>query len=274
MQDDKYDFIFIVLTYRNTKDLSDFIITTKNNVKNSYKIIVVNSYYDEESCKAFNRIANENECDFLNVENKGYGYGNNRGIEFAKKKYDFNYLIISNPDIEINSLSISDLVGTEDYIIAPKITTLNGKNQNPYYYSKIELFEWLIYFYYKSGNRLALYVSLILNKLYRELNLFIDWLLRLKRRKIYAAHGSFLIIGHSALEKLGSLYDEKMFLFCEENHLARLANSKHVKTYMIPSISVLHKEDGSVGLEKNKSVNPAKESYIVYYENWKRSSNN
>lgn len=37
----------------------------------------------------------------MNVENKGYSYGNNRGIEYCHNNYEYDYIIISNPDIII-----------------------------------------------------------------------------------------------------------------------------------------------------------------------------
>lgn len=267
----EYNLIFVVLTYRNTEDLEDFLISIKKTIECKYKVIIVNSYFDEDSYYEFKKIAMNNDCDFINIENKGYGYGNNRGIEFAKENYLFKFLIISNPDIEIVQFPLETLKGLENSILAPTIKTLNGKNQNPYYYSKIELVEWLRYYSCIKNCRVFDYIGIIINKLYREITLRIDRLMKIKKRNIYACHGSFIIIGSKALEKLGKIFDERMFLFAEENHLARLALEKSVNIYMIPEISVIHKEDGSIGLEENKKI--AKymcQSFIIYYENWKK----
>lgn len=272
MRKNYFDFVFIILTYRNTKDLIDFIECTRVVVKNSYKIVVVNSYFDKLSCVEFHDIAIKNNCDFLNVENRGYGYGNNKGIEYAKSSYHFKFLIVSNPDILINKLSIEDLVGLEKCIIASLTRTLTGKIQNPYYYSKIELVEWLRYYACKSGYRMIAYIGIVINKLHRELMFFANKLLKNKQIKIYAAHGSFVILGFKALNELGTLYNERMFLFSEEDHLARLAHEKNIRTYMVPAIKVLHKEDGSLGLENENLYDLAKESYITYYETWKKTA--
>jgi len=129
-----FDFVFVVLTYRNTVDLDSFIKYTRERVNDAYKIIVVNSFFDHESLDRLREIAVTNNCDFLNTENKGYGYGNNRGIDFARSHYKFKFLIVSNPDIEIQYMPTIDSL--EEYsrcIIAPTIKTLTGKNQNPYY---------------------------------------------------------------------------------------------------------------------------------------------
>ena len=70
-----FDFVFVVLVYRNTQDLKDFFSSL--NIPNS-KVVVVNSFYNDETKSEFEQIAIDNGADFLNVENKGYGYGNKR----------------------------------------------------------------------------------------------------------------------------------------------------------------------------------------------------
>lgn len=275
MSKQNYDLIFVVLTYRNVKDLEDFITSVKKTIKYKYKIIVVNSYFDNYTLLEIKNVAISNGCDFINVENKGYGYGNNRGIEFAKKNYSFKFLIISNPDIEIIQFPLEILKGFEYCILAPTIKTLTGKDQNPFYYSRIKFLEWLNYYSYKKNHIFFLYVSIVINKIYREIRLKIDKIIKAKKRRIYACHGSFIIFGYKALRKLGSIFDERMFLFSEENHLARLALKNSVPIYMIPEIKVLHKEDGSMKLEKNKEmIKYMRESFIIYYENWAIRDNN
>ena len=265
-----YDIVFVVLTYRNTEDLRNFIIDSKKVLNCKYKIIVVNSYYDDETNEEFARIANENECDYIAVENKGYGYGNNQGIKLARERYLFKFLIISNPDIVVKQFAIEKIDGMQRHIIAPTIKTIRGKDQNPYYYSRIEFVEWTRYCACKYNNKSMAYIGFAINKLYRVIALKIDRLFNVKKRRIYACHGSFVIIGCEALEKLGQVFDEGMFLFAEENHLARLANEKSIITYMIPDIYVIHKEDGSFGDNKQLMSKYSKESYIYYYEKWKK----
>ena len=41
-----YENIFVVLTYRNIDDLEDFLKSVERFVK-SYKVIIINSYYDD-----------------------------------------------------------------------------------------------------------------------------------------------------------------------------------------------------------------------------------
>lgn len=265
-----YEVIFVVLTYRNVQDLPEFLKSIQDNInKKKYKVIVVNSYFDEMTLHEIQNTAVSNNCDFLNVENKGYGYGNNRGIEYAIKNYSFKYLIISNPDIIIENLDLELLNKYENCIVGPLIKTLNGKNQNPYYYSQINIVEWLIYYSHIKNKKIFAYLGIAINKILRELMVLKSKIYKTKAMKVYAVHGSFVIFGINTLKKLCEVYDENMFLFAEENHLARLAKSKNINTIIIPKLKVLHKEDGSTSLLASKIMSQyAKESFITYYENW------
>ena len=85
------DFIFVVLVYRNIDDLKDFF--DHFTIPNS-KVVVINSFYDKNSESSLKNIAEENDADFISVPNKGYGAGNNRGIEYVLNNYDFKYKYI------------------------------------------------------------------------------------------------------------------------------------------------------------------------------------
>lgn len=121
----KFDIVFVVLVYRNIRDLRDFF--NSNEIPDS-KTIVVNSFYDDESECEFKEIAESNQADFLSVPNKGYGAGNNRGIDYALSNYDFNYLIVSNADITISRFRKDLIDKFPNAVLAPKILTLNNKN--------------------------------------------------------------------------------------------------------------------------------------------------
>lgn len=86
----KYDFVFVVLVYRNTRDLKDFFSSL---LLSAVKVIVVNSFYDKESECEFKNIAEANNADFLSVPNKRYGTGNNRGVDYALTHYDFKSIV-------------------------------------------------------------------------------------------------------------------------------------------------------------------------------------
>lgn len=266
---EKYEMIFIILCYKEHKDLENLLANIHFEIKISRKkIVVVNSFFDEDSKKIIERIALKNNCDFINVDNKGYGYGNNRGIEFVEKNYNYNFLCICNPDIEFNEFDYEDLFkfSNEAYIVAPQINVLSGKNQNPYYYKKNKLVNYFKYIGFQKNIKAFYYLAVVINKLSREIMLKNN----VDVQKIYACHGSCFFISQEAIKKTGLIYNEKMFLFNEEEHLAKLAEKHKIETILNRNIKILHYEDGSSEdiVKTNKVYEYLKESYLINYKNW------
>lgn len=258
----KYDVIFVVLVYRNTSDLKDFFRC--NNISGSHTI-VVNSFYDDYTEQEFRNIAFLNNADYVSVPNKGYGYGNNRGIEFALNKYDFDYLIISNADIIIDKFDVNSLKRYGDCIIAPKIINLNGKKQNPcapFKPSKVEAY--LAYLLYKGTHRKLIWLLFALSRLKKIL----FYLMYPLRKKIFSAHGAFVILPMNVIKTLVPLYNEKMFLFKEEAHLGMRAEKEGITTVYMPNIVIRHKEDGSMKVASVDVFKMERDSYLEYYNNW------
>ena len=240
----KYNLIFVVLVYGNTNDLVEFIESTKI-INGTSKIVVVNSYLDDSSMKKCNDITKEYDCDFINVENKGYGAGNNVGIEYAKTNYDFDFLVVSNPDIIIKKFDFECLKLYKHNIVGPKIITSTGKNQNPFYTDK-KIFASAEYHFLKTRNKIGYYSIIAMNKCKKML-----FFTKLKVSKqceapIYAVHGSCIIFSKYAIDLLNVVFDENIFLFCEEMVLAEEMKRKGISAYYTDRIEVYHKEDGSM----------------------------
>lgn len=256
------DVVFVVLVYRNTQDLIDFF--HHFNLSNC-RVIVVNSYYDDESDKEVRDIANKFDADFLSVPNKGYGAGNNAGCRYAMENYQFKYLVISNADVMLERFDINYLEKYDDCIVAPKIINLRRKNQNPSTpFTPSHLKEEFKYWLYNGNHSILIWFYYMLSRLEKCLFYCICFC----RKAIFSAHGAFVIFPASVLRKLYPLYDERMFLFNEEEHLGRLSISKEIKTLYAPEIKIRHKEDGSMKIGNVNIFEQMKKSYLVYYDNW------
>lgn len=258
----KYKFVVIVLVYRNCIDLIDCIDSIYEKVDDC-KIVIVNAYYDEESKQKIQEIANTKNCDFLNEVNKGYSYGNNRGIEYVKKNYEFEYIIISNPDIVVEK-RIANLPDAE--IIAPKIIAASGKNQNPMMIREVKLADYFIYRGIKNNISLLYYSGIALKKIVNKFYMLFNK--NSKYINIFAAHGSFVIIRKNVIECIQPLYDENMFLFAEEGVLAQKCREEGFCTIYDDGIEINHKEDGCMKLADFSINNELKKANIYYYENY------
>ncbi len=267
-----YKYVFVILVYRNTEDIVECLHSIRERVSD-YRVVIVNSYYDEATKKAFSDIAEKEDCDFINVENRGYGAGNNRGIEFARQNYEFDYIVLSNPDIIIEKFSDRAVDDNKDAVIAPMLRTVKGKNQNPYWLKKNRFAEWLLYCGQKRNNRFVYFSGVAINKLAREVGLRAFSAGRKNSRRIYAAHGSFVLFPSSLFDKLGLFYDENMFLFCEEAYISHIFEDAGVKTVLVKDIVISHKEDGSISLSKIDENSEERKSFIYYYEKLFRNKN-
>ena len=261
----KFDFVYVVLTYRNTKDLSSFFI---NNTITDSKVIVVNSFYDKSTEVEFQRISNENLADFINVENLGYGNGNNKGVEFAINNYEFKFLIISNPDVAIIKMDKKYLLNSPKNIIyAPKIFTLKKKNQNPYIYNFSFNIRKVFYFACIKNITYLKYFIFFINSVFRRIFNLLVTFSKKDFYKIYSCHGSFIIIGEEALKLLKNPFYNDMFLFNEEHFFARKAKLNKIDIRYLPQkVEVKHFEDGSTDLNNKQLKNHMSESYIKYFE--------
>ena len=257
-----YDIIFIVLVYRNTKDLEDFF--SNNHITNSHTVVVI-SHYDDASDEVFKRIAIENEADVIVVENKGYGAGNNRGIEYALSNYNFRYLVVSNADILIEKFSEDTLEAKGDVIIAPKIINLRNKNQNPSMPFTPIKFSWKLWkLIYEKDLRILAFFKFAWSRFLKT----IFYLTSHWHKNIFSAHGAFVIFPIEVLKRLVPIYNEQMFLFVEEEHLGMLAKKNGIKTIYSPEIVINHKENGSMDIASINEFEKKKQSFAVFYNYW------
>lgn len=254
--------IYVVLTYRNSDDLIDFIKSVKKNDSKSH-IIVVNSFFDEESKKIIQQISINYKCDFINVENKGYSFGNNQGIDFAIKNYNFEFLIVSNADIIINKFETSLL--DNNSIHCCNIITKSGKNQNPMMVKQNRFSQFLIYKGLKKNLRILFFSGLFFNSFQRFLY---QKLVKKESYKIYQPHGSFLIFSRSSLLKLKKVFDDNVFLFSEESILSKRCHELNIDIFFHNNFQIYHKEDGSVNLLNKDISEIGKKSYIYYYDHY------
>lgn len=259
----KYDFVFVVLVYRNTNDLRDFFVNLS--IPRS-KVIVVNSFYDKASENDFKKIAEEYQASFISVPNKGYGAGNNAGVKYALDNYLFDYLVISNADIVVKQMEIECLRKYGNAIVAPKILNLKNKNQNPSSAYKSSAFIEKIKYWLFKGEHSKLIWGLYA---YSRLTKILFYITQMWYPNIFSAHGAFVIFPSKIANILYPFYNEEMFLFREEEHLGRLALSKGIKTIYAPDIVISHKEDGSMSVANVNIFKRERDSYLVYYNYWK-----
>lgn len=262
---ERYDVVFIVLTYRSSKDIEGFCQSVLERDLNA-RIVVVDAFYSKECSERIKNIARRYEADYLSVENNGYSFGNNRGIEYAVNHYSFDFLIVSNPDIEIVKMELNGIRG-EPAVFGVNIVTTDGRRQNPFRVRYSKMGEFLNYIGYKFNVRLPVLVYSAFNKLSRTHFLTKAKTGNKKLYPVYSVHGAFVIFAREIIKDNFPIYNEKMFLFGEEDYLAYMMKKKGVPVYYTERIEARHKEDGSVGISNVNTFQVSRKSYMEYYKN-------
>lgn len=257
------EIVFVVLVWRNAGDLSDFLASLQKACPVSYRAVVVNSFCDEESRRQAEQVSRGAGCDFLSVENRGYGSGNNRGIAYARAHYTFRWLAVCNPDTVLQNLPAAFFRMAPQGVWGPEIRTRTGKRQNPCMPLPSPLREALLKAYARHPRfRAGFFAAIALNKSERILyHLFLG---RVQHR-VYALHGSFLLFSAPALAQLGDPFDPRMFLFREEDYLARRCRQLGILMIFDPELRVFHKEDGSLRLSDVSVTARTLASLRVYF---------
>jgi GT2 family glycosyltransferase len=265
----KIKYIILVLVYRNTKDLIPFFESLRRNISYPYKIIVVESFYNDDVHNKLVDLKISYNFDLVMTENKGYGSGNNIGIRYALENYQFDYLILSNSDLIIKNFFNLDehFINYPNSILGPVITTKKGKNQNPFIPFRLKFLINAYNLSFYNSDKLLFTFTIILNKLLRIFFLTKMFLTKKKVLNTYSIHGSFIVFPKSFLQLQSEIFNSKVFLYFEELHLAELARLKNYKIFVSKRMNILHFEDGSTFNQKN-TFNIQRKSFQTFYNSW------
>lgn len=107
---EKINLAIVIVNYNSARDTLACIKSIENSETSyTYKIIVVDNYSSDDSVLLLEK--NKGDFEFVvSKVNNGYCAGNNLGIQYAEKKYDFDYIWVLNPDTEIKNDAIQNIV--------------------------------------------------------------------------------------------------------------------------------------------------------------------
>lgn len=210
-----------------------------------FKVLILDNNSGDDLSKYEN--AYKNLSVFYNKENSGFGAGHN--ILFSKEKS--KYILILNPDIVFSSKTIiknllTSIQETRADIIGPKLLMSNGVVQK---YDHGELYG----FY----SRLALLGGVS------------HWRNTNNIKEVAWISGALMLMKRNLLNEIG-VFDEKFFLYKEEEDFCLRARQKGFKIIYNPTIKVKH--IGSVVASKSKYMQNSQEYFKLKHCKSKRIS--
>lgn len=201
-----------------------------------YKIVIL----DGVKYKIMVRYINDKEVYQIYVnENVGFARGNNIGALLAQN-LKVDYIIFSNNDIKFPfgiDLSLLENIFYERkkcFLIGPKVIGIDGIQQGPF--EKGGVISYL--FLQNADVRLMTIIKYLLKK-------YFNYKENIKAGKIYAVQGCFMITKASRFFEIG-MFDEKTFLYREEEILSERAARKGYYCYFFPDIKVVHEGEGTI----------------------------
>lgn len=237
---EKASISIIIVNYKVEKHLFDCLSSIENHLKKiSYEVIVVENDPDTnltEKLKKFSKLK------YVGAKkNNGFGAGNNLGAKYARGEF----LFFLNPDTEIKNGSIVSLLEMfEDEhvgVVAPLLIDFRGKpfqKQGTLKLTPINAFfsQSFVYKYFPNNP--------IANKFWIK-----SWNKK-SVKEVDVVPGTAFIIRRDLFKKLGG-FDEKFFLYFEENDLCNRANAAGYKNFISPKLKVFHAWGKSTQQEKN-----------------------
>lgn len=192
----------------------------------------------------------------LNKSNEGFAKGNNLGYSYAAKELKADAIIVMNNDIIIEQndfiVELERLISGNPGIavFAPDIINKKGQHQNPYRKERLTVLKtaqlWLI--------SLTYYVLLhlpLINWLFVFVLGIKDKIIALKKSsdpvivKFYdiVPHGAAVIYSSLFINSEDSAFDNRTFLYAEEDLLVEELNKKGLHTLYVPELRIMHLED-------------------------------
>lgn len=226
-------------------------------------LVIVDNNSDDNSYEKLKELTSEKVIIVKSEKNGGYSYGNNYGFKVLKARFglDFN-LVISNPDIEISESDLEQLfncVANSEGVVGPTIIegdSLNRGHKVPTVFDDILL---NIPFLSKTVFKSRLEYK---NSYYCE-----------DATKVGFVSGSVFGISARLFDSIGML-DENVFLYYEENILAKRLEKINKDVYVLNNVKAIHHH--SISIDKvcssYKKLRVLKASQYYFHSNYSNAS--
>lgn len=237
----------LILNY-NSADTTISLLKSIHRYKNIRNILVVDNKSTDDSLKIIRDEHIENKIHVISSDkNGGYGYGNNWGFRYLKEHFNSNLVLLCNPDTRIDEEVISRL---EDFLlnhsnylaVAPFM--LNANKERDYLTA------------YKIPSKLDYILSMefVLGKFVSRCHYPISLLNSSSPIDVETVAGSLFMINLSLCPS-PQIYDENMFLYCEETVFGLYAKQHNFRICLLPDVFFLHEHSVSISKSFTKEHN-------------------
>lgn len=220
----------VILNYNDSQTTIELLNMVINYIIFDHVIIVDNMSTDN-SLDMLKKYESPRVKVICSDKNGGYGYGNNYGVKYAIEHYDSDYVLICNPDVSFLESAVKACLLTlqtisDVAVVAPRMMNGNGE-KNPYCVWKLG--PWIEYLL----SPLVCLRWILPNRFY-DLDSIQKEIL-----EVDGVAGSMLMINVNHFLNVG-MYDENIFLYCEETVLGIKLKNAGLKSYLILNEFFVH----------------------------------
>lgn len=258
----------VILTY-NDFETTDHLLRMIKEYKAFEHIVVVDNHSTDGSFDKLQTYSNSKITIMQAPGNDGYSKGNNIGIRYLLENYGSDIICVANPDIEFDEGLVHQILKVfekkaEYCILAGLQVAPDGELAvHPFWmeYSTRQWFRFIIRRLRIFGRILKIYDTehYIRKKLNSEKMLF----------QVGAVEGSMFFIRSKEFNDTG-LFDEGVWIYCEEDILAKKMKKIRMKTGVLTSATFIHygaKTTNKVFATKTKADHMFYSS-IYYFNNY------
>jgi GT2 family glycosyltransferase len=235
----------LVLNYNDSATTAAFVNTVKD-FSNVEHVLIVDNKSTDRSVQKLNALLSSKVILLESDHNGGYGAGNNLGIRYLNSCYKSQFVLLANPDVFVDEKTILRLEDflrhNSDYTIAaPFMMDSYGKKMKntafriPSKWEYIASLDILFSKYIKS----FVYPN-ILNE-------------NSEIKRVDALTGSLFMMNVADMLEYG-MYDENVFLYCEELILGKKLAKAGKKAALLVNETFVHHHSVSVDKAFGKSL--------------------
>lgn len=261
----------IIVNYNDVENTDRFVSEiTRYNIINRI-VVVDNQSTTSNAFENLKKLESKKVKVLQADKNGGYDYGNNFGIKYLKsKKEEYDYIIISNPDIEVSEEAVKHCLeilekNSRVAICAPRMF---NKEDKP-----IRRSSWKIRTFWLDVVHSTRLLELLFYRILRS-GEYSEEDYKNEILKVEAISGAFFIIRYDVLKQI-DLLDDKVFLFYEEDILAHKIKERGYNIVSLNSEKFIHYESQTIGktLSYYKKIEQLYKSKMYYHKRYNKINN-
>ena len=259
----------LILNY-NDPVTTESLVHSIHDFQSLQHILIVDNCSTDGSYERLKTLEDEKVTVIQADYNGGYGYGNNYGIRYASEHFKSDFVLICNPDVEFEESLVKNL--TEAFSHNPDASVISTIAMKPDGTRQHDT-GWKL----PTVLSYTLSASIIATKVLKLDQYPSDYFMGEGLREVGCVPGSLLMVRTKDMLQYG-MYDEKMFLYCEETTLGYKLHKHRRKTYVLLGDQFVHHHSVSINksissmMKQRKLMNDNKYYFIRTYltdKKWK-----